>query len=122
MTLRNLTPLMLEVTEQAPSTTVVFGVPQSAASRSRADANASDQTKMVLEPRRSAQCTFTSCSRRRVQYLWHAGRDGDSKEVHGQGHPSHHSDKQVVARVAMGTQALLESFNQVRSLELKKNK
>lgn len=33
--------------------------------------------------------------------------NGDSEEVHGYIHTSHHGDEQGVARVAMGTQASL---------------
>lgn len=47
-----------------------------------------------------------------VQYLWDIRCDGDSKEVHGHIHPSHHGDKQAVARIAMGAQALLQSVKQ----------
>lgn len=96
-------------------------LPQTAASGSSKEANGR-QPKNRCCSRRSARCTFTSCSRRRKEYLWHAGGDGDSKEVHGQGHPSHHDDQQAVARVAMGAQALLQNVNQMRSFQQQKNK
>lgn len=43
-----------------------------------------------------------------MSYLWDFWRDGDSEEVHGHVHASHHEDKQAVTRVSMGAQALLE--------------
>lgn len=55
-----------------------------------------------------------------LYYLWNIRCDGDSKEVHGQVHPSHHENKQAVARVAMATQALLERVKQIGFVKLKK--
>lgn len=48
-----------------------------------------------------------------IHYLRNIRCDGDSKEVHGQVHTSHHDDKQAVARVAVATQALLEGVKQM---------
>lgn len=48
--------------------------------------------------------SHSSC---RNNYLWDFRCDGDSEEVHGYVHTSHHENKQAMAWVAMGAQALL---------------
>lgn len=43
-----------------------------------------------------------------ITYLWDFGCDGDSEEVHGHIHTSHHENEQAMTRVTVGAQALLE--------------
>lgn len=49
-------------------------------------------------------------------YLWNSRCDGDSKQVHGHIHASHHENEQAMARVAVGAQALLEVVKEKTSL------
>lgn len=68
-----------------------------------------------------ATCTFQAFSTAMAEiknYLWDFRRDGDSEEVHGHIHTSHHENEQAVARVAVGAQALLEEVKERMSLKL----
>lgn len=44
-----------------------------------------------------------------ITYFWDFRGDGDSEEVHGHIHSSHHENEQAMTRVTVGPQALLES-------------
>lgn len=45
-------------------------------------------------------------------YLWDFRCDGDSEQVHGHIHASHHDNEQAMARVAVGAQALLQEVEE----------
>lgn len=42
-----------------------------------------------------------------TNYLWDAGCDGHSEQIHGYTHAAHHEEQQAMAGVAVGAQALL---------------
>lgn len=72
--------------------------------------------KVINTKIRRVTLTFFEFSHK--SYLWDFRSDGNSEEIHGHVHTSHHENEQAMTRVAMSAQALLEEVKQMMFLKI----